>query len=128
MRHSSADQLRLDLALWSEPLISDIVNEAYGRCATIAGAGAIVARFHVLLWRHVIVDHPLADTARRELVRVVNRFKIDESVVREIDAEVVAELMHVISSRFQSSPMRTRDCSLEVTRAACWLVEARRAA
>lgn len=127
MSHSIADHIRLDLAIWTEPLIADIINDGYARRLDMAGFGAIVSRFHILLWRHVLMDHPLASTARQELRRVVTRFRIDEDLVREIDAAVVTELMHVISARFQRSPRHTRDCSLEITRAACWL-EARRAA
>lgn len=128
MHTFGVDPLRLDLAAWTEPLINDIVNEGYSRRVRPAGTGAIAARFHLLLWRHVLLDHPLAEAARLEFARVVTRFGIDEAIVREIDRDVVMELMHVISSRFQRSPRQTRDCSLEVTRAACWLAESRHAA
>lgn len=124
----SAGALNLDLATWTEPLVGDIVTNAYARLISDERAISVLARFHILLWRNAISKHDKADASRRELYRIAKRFNVTDTEVREIDMEVIAELMHVISRRFRRSPETTRDCGMEMLRVACWLTESREAA
>jgi hypothetical protein len=121
----SAGTLSLDLATWTEPLVGDIVTGAYSRLVPDERAAGVLSRFHILLWRNAIAEHEQAEASRRELYRIAKRFNVTAAEVREIDMQVVAELMHVISRRFRRSPERTRDCGMEMLRVACWLTEGR---
>ena len=124
----SASPLNLDLATWTEPLVGDIVTNAYARLMQDERAASVLSRFHILLWRNAIAEHEQADASRRELYRIAKRFNVTDTDVREIDMQVIAELMHVISRRFRRSPEQTRDCGMEMLRVACWLTEGRDAA
>ncbi|MDB5593531.1 MAG: hypothetical protein JWM36_492 [Hyphomicrobiales bacterium] len=124
----SAAPLNLDLATWTEPLVGDIVTSAYARLISDERAINVLSRFHILLWRNAIAEHEQAEASRRELHRIAKRFDVTDTEVREIDMQVIAELMHVISRRFRRSPETTRDCSMEMLRVACWLTEGRDAA
>lgn len=117
-----------ELAAWSEPLISDVVLQSYEAMLEDRRNARILAEYHMSLWRSIVIGDGQAESRHCDLMRWAGRMSVTEAEVSDIDSNVLIELMHVISRRFQRSPIRLRDSSLEVMRVACWLTEARVAA
>lgn len=124
MRLEKADPARMDFK-WAEPLIGDIVTTGYQRIGLEQRVAGALARLHLVLWCQMVSDDEKASASRTDLVRVCKRYAVGEAQIEEINQDVLVELMHVISRRFQRSPERTRACSMEMVRVACWLTQKR---
>ena len=124
----STQSPRDDLASWAMPLVADVVWSSYRRASLSEQSLGTLARLHIIQLRHLLFNDPASAPAREALLALARKNEISEGEIMEIDSDVLAELMDVISRRFQRSPERARDCGLEVMRVACWLTAAAKAA
>ncbi len=130
MYASEVVSISKDIALWSEPLISDYIYAAYGRCfGGELGAAETLVRHHCRLWR-ALFDKELvvAGYLRRELLKAFAAQRLTRETLDAIDIGVCDHLLDVIMRRSQRSRDTARCDAMTLVHAASMLGEIRRAA
>lgn len=90
---------------WSQPLIFDCMVESYG--AQVGDVQTIwqLARLHGQVWRSLILyDFKTFTRQRQALIEAVGRHNLHEDCIRDVDANVLRELLAVVVDRFRSMP------------------------
>ena len=98
------------MALWSFPIVCDLVGETYGR---VIGPRHVSLRMfafcHSQLWQAMLLDDPVAAAkAHAEVARNLKSLGLKPSFVDEVNELVLDELMDVVAQRFQRTPHRAR--------------------
>ena len=113
---------------WSEPLIFDRLFAAY--CAFVSEAVArSLSRLHARVWRALIKgDMPSFGTLRETLVATLKLCGLTLDHLADVDAEIMAELLDVVLSRYHRSQRTARAYHLALMQLAGRLGPARLAA
>lgn len=113
---------------WSEPLIFDRLFAAY--CELVCEALArSLTRLHARVWRALIKgDMPAFETLRETLVATLQLCDLTLDHLAEVDAEIMAELLDVVISRYNRSQRTARAYHLALMQLAGRLGPARLAA
>lgn len=119
----------LGIREWSEPVIADLLREAYrARVAEEVLAGKL-ARRHCRVWRAMIAgDMGKFEVRRRELVAALERLGLDIGSVADADARILAELSEIVAARFRRCARLARAYRLALIELAERLAPAERAA
>ena len=98
------------MALWSFPIVCDLVAEAYGREIGVRHASLRMFAFcHSQLWQAMLLDdHAAGAKARAEVTSNLKSVGLRPSFVDEVNELVLDELMDVVAQRFQRTPHRAR--------------------
>ena len=110
MFHDCSPSERRDMALWSFPIVCDLVGETYGRVIGPRHASLRMFAFcHSQLWQAMLLDDPAAAAkAHAEVTRNLKSLGLKPSFVDEVNELVLDELMDVVAQRFQRTPHRAR--------------------
>ena len=113
---------------WSEPLIFDRLFSAYGELVSEALARSLT-RLHARVWRALIKgDMPAFEMQRETLVTTLRLCDLTLDHLAEVDAEIMAELLDVVISRYNRSQRTARAYHLALMQLAGRLGPARLAA
>jgi hypothetical protein len=130
MRFDDAADIKKDILAWSEPIAGDRILEAYHACFGLNEEQVRpMVRQHIRLWRLIISgEKRRAFDARRDLLRIAALSRVTAEAIDAIDSLVLDELVDVMASRFQGSPLTARNYSRLMVQAATTLTETRLAA
>lgn len=101
-------QRQRDLALWSFPVVTDFLCRHYEARTGLAHHNLRLVSFnHAQLWRALILNRPAEiEKFGRALIAALEAGRIDRAVARQLNEELLDELMRVISDRYKRSPLR----------------------
>ena len=92
------------LRQWSEPLIYDRLSAAYCRLLASDAHAHRLARLHARVWRDLIAgDTREFEAPRAALVAALRDANLRLDHLAEVDAEIMAELLDVVDSRYSRS-------------------------
>ncbi len=114
---------------WSEPLIFDRLFFAYRKLVSDVGLAASLTRLHARVWRALIRGDMIGFGTQREmLVSALGNCSLTLNHLAEVDAEIMAELLDVVISRYHRSQRTARAYHLALMQLAGQLGPARLAA
>ena len=97
------------LQLWSEPLIFDRLHSAYFKLLDDEELARGLTRLHARVWRALINGDMAGFAALREtLVSALEHCSLTLNHLAEVDAEIMAELLDVVISRYNRSHRTAR--------------------
>jgi hypothetical protein len=97
-----AEDGRLGMLEWSEPVIFDRLRETYGAYVAEEEWVSRLARQHCRVWRALIAgDMATFDDLRLELVATLKELGLDLACVAAADTRALMELNEIINARFQ---------------------------
>jgi len=113
LRRDYTSSERRDMALWSFPIVFDVVRDRYAAQSANPPPLMVAAAFsHTQLWQARILDDGAAlRKAREELRMDLQMLDLPPHLVDEVDEEVLGELMDVVTQRFHRSPMQASICA-----------------
>jgi hypothetical protein len=114
---------------WSEPVIFDRLLDAYQARIGAGAAPRKLARLHARTWRALISgDMAKFEALRWDLVDALEESRLDMDDVTEADADILAELLDVVMTRYQRSMRTAKGYHLALIALAARLAPAPRAA
>jgi hypothetical protein len=97
------------LQQWSEPLVFDRLFSAYWRLVCDIAVARSLTRLHARVWRALICGDVTGFEVQREiLVSALQQSSLTLDHLAEVDAEIMAELLDVVISRYHRSPRTAR--------------------
>ncbi len=104
---------RREMALWSFPIVCDLIGEHYGRAVGVAHPFLRLVVFaHTQLWQAMLLDD--RDAIRRlrgDLSLRLQALDLQHAFADEVNDLVLDELMDVVTQRFHRSPLKASMCS-----------------
>jgi hypothetical protein len=98
---------------WSEPVIFDLLVEAYQARLEPGPLPRGLARMHARMWRALIAgDMPQYDALRLDLVEALDECRLDIADLSDADARILAELLDIVMTRYQRSMRTAKDYHL----------------
>lgn len=127
MIRADSDLARKDMLLWSQPIITDLAQEAY---AGLLGARhhslRVLAAMHARWWRVILGDETEKVAATRvDLTNLARLCGLGREAVDTLDDAILNDLVDVVTSRFSRSPQNVRLYVGLLLRASASLVEQR---
>jgi hypothetical protein len=119
-----------DIARWSEPLVADHIYGDYERAIGARNeVSETLGRQHCRMWRNLLAgEAQRAHLARRDLLSLAQKWRIDLATLEKIDAAIFDYLLGVILRRCQGSETAAKIDGLALVQAASTLGEIRKAA
>jgi hypothetical protein len=97
---------------WSEPIIFDLLLEAYRQRLGVGASAWTLARLHSRVWKAAIHgDAQRLETARFDLARALGEQYLGEEMAGA-DSQIIAELLDIVMARFQRSASVARSYHL----------------
>lgn len=122
-------EVRRDMWVWAEPVITDCAAEYYDKALPNRLASNILAKKHCRLWQAVIYDQPDAvPELKDDLRRTSEKFGLKGTLQHEVNTILFEELIDIVLSRFRTSRRTTKAFSLVLMSATSTLGAARIAA
>ncbi len=97
-----------ELALWCFPVVTDFLYRQYEERTGLAHQDLRLVSFnHAQYWRALILDRQDEMLKfRAGLDRALGMGHVDLAIARQLDEDLLDELMRVISERYKRSPLR----------------------
>jgi len=98
---------------WSEPVIFDLLVDAYSARLEPGPLPRGLARIHARMWRALIAGEMSEYHALRlDLVDALDECRLDISDLADTDARILAELLDIVMARYQRSMRTAKDYHL----------------
>ena len=97
-----------EMALWCFPVVTDFLYRQYEERSGLAHHELrLVAFNHAQYWRALILDEKKdIGKYRLALYQSLAMGRVDRAIARQLDEDILDELMRVISERYKRSPLR----------------------
>lgn len=122
----TAPDLRRELLNLAEPVIADLIHEAYGDLTEDEDLLRLWSAQHRRLWRAILLDHrDLMRTLATELRDGLAEAGLAPGLADTVDQGVLEELVDITVKCFRYSTDKTRRCSMILLDAASFVGAAR---
>jgi hypothetical protein len=97
-----------EMALWCFPVVTDFLYRQYAERTGLAHHDLRLVSFnHAQYWRALILDQRNdIDKYRIALNQSLALGRIDRAIARQLNEDLLDELMRVVSERYKRSPLR----------------------